>query len=412
MGEAIARFLDFLNFRVEREFYVNDVGLQIERFGKSLYYWYEIKFDKKIEFPDDGYQGKYVKEISEGIQKEKKDELEKLKDQEEFIEFFIREGLLSTIKSIRDDAKLIGIEFDNWSYESDLVHSGKSAQVVKTLIDKGFTTRKEGALWFKNPQDPELKDKESVLVKSDGETVTYFTNDIAYHVDKINRGHDLLINILGANHAGHLPRFNAALRALGVPGEKIKIILYQYIRLKKSGEVMKMGKRFGNFVTLRQIIESGVEPDAFKYFILSQNPNTPFDFDLKLAKDTSEKNPVFYIKYAHARISSILRKAEEGKVSYKKPDLKLLKDEKELALIKQVVAFPEILGEIYSNFQIQLLPHYSYSVAQLFHNFYANCQVITKDKKLTEARLGLIKATQVVLKNSLWICGIEAPEKM
>lgn len=413
IGETIAKLLEFLGYKVSREFYVNDMGLQIERFGRSLYYWFAKKEDKGMEFPADGYPAPYVKEISEQIQKDKKEELLKIKDESELIQFFIKEGLCYTIKSIREDCELIGIKFDNWFYESDIQHSGKAEKIIDLLREKGHTVSKEGALWFKNPQDPDLKDKESVLIKSDGKTPTYFTDDIAYHVDKFDKGFDKLINVWGANHHGHLPRFKAAMKALGYPEEKIEIIFYQYIRLKKAGKVVSMGKRLGNFVTLRQVIESGVEPDAFKYFILSQNSNTPFDFDLKLAADTSEKNPVYYIKYAHARICSILAKAGEGKAAEPEDaDLKLLKNDKEVALYKELINFSGLLSETAGDFQIQALPHFAYKIASLFHDFYANCQVIGPDKKLSSSRLSLVLATKYVLANTLNICGIEAPEKM
>lgn len=412
IGEAVANLLSFLGYHVDREFYVNDMGLQIERFGRSLYYWYAKKTDPRLEFPTDGYPAPYIKDISELIQKEKKEELEKNKDESELIEFFIKEGLYYTVKSMREDCELIGIKFDTWFYESDLIHSGKTKQAIEKLKQDGYTVNKEGALWFKNPNDPDMQDKESVLVKSDGNTLTYFSDDIAYHIDKFERGYNLLINVWGANHHGHLPRFSAAMRALGHPEDKVKIMFYQYIRLKKAGKAFSMGKRLGNFVTLRQVIESGVEPDAFKYFILAQNSNTPFDFDLELAADTSEKNPVFYIKYAHARICSILAKAGESKIKVEEADFKLLKNEKEIALYKELVKFPELLIEVSSNFQIQALPHYAHKIAGLFHDFYANCQVLTEDKKLTASRLSLVVATKYVLANTLSICGIEAPEKM
>lgn len=432
IGEAVANLLDFLGYKVFREFYVNDMGLQIERFGRSLYYWFAIKTDPKLQFFADGYPAPYVKEISLAIQKEKKEEIKKLKDENDLIQFFIMEGLIYTVKSIREDCELIGIKFDNWIHESNLQFSGKAEKAIEKLKKKGFTTKKEGALWFKNPDDEELADKESVLVKSDGKSLTYFADDITYHVDKFNRGFDKLIDVWGANHHGHLPRFKAAMKALGYPEEKIAIIFYQYIRLKKNGKVVSMGKRLGNFVTLREVIESGVEPDAFKYFVLSQNPNTPFDFDLKLAADASEKNPVYYIKYAHARICSILakEKTERGKrdkggekgdvenqegidFDLRKADFSLLTDPKEVALYKELVKFPELLNDISSDFQIQALPHYAYKIATLFHDFYANCQVLGgKDKKIEASRLSLVLATKYVLANALNICGIEAPEKM
>ena len=421
IGEAIARLYQFLGYEVEREFYVNDMGLQIERFGRSLYHYYAKKTDDKLELPEDGYPGTYIKEISEEIQQSHKEKLTELKDEPDLIQFFIKEGLTYTIKSIREDCELIGIKFDNWLHESDLLHSGKAEAAVEKLKADGFTVNKEGALWFKNPDDTELADKESVLIKSDGKSLTYFADDIAYHLDKFERGNQLLINVWGANHHGHIPRFKAAIKAAGAPEDKIEILLYQYIRLKKAGKTASMGKRLGNFVTLREVIESGVEPDVFKYFILSQNSNTPFDFDLKLASDTSEKNPVFYIKYAHARICSILKKVyPEGKsfgagdieIENEKIDPSILSDSKEVELYKELVKFPEILNETSTNFQVQALPHFAYKIAGLFHDFYANCQVITEDKKLTASRLSLILATKYILSNVLDICGIEAPESM
>ena len=412
IGEAIASLYQFLGYEVEREFYVNDIGLQIERFGRSIYHYFAIKSDPKVEFPEDGYPAPYIKEISEEIQKNHKERLTELKDEPDLIQFFIKEGLTHTIKSIREDCELIGIKFDNWLHESDLLHSGKAEAAVEKLKEGGFTVSKEGALWFKNPDDTELADKESVLVKSDGKSLTYFADDIAYHLDKFERGNQLLIDVWGANHHGHIPRFKAAMKAAGAKEDKIEILLYQYIRLKKAGKAYSMGKRLGNFVTLREVIESGVEPDAFKYFILAQNNNTPFDFDLKLAADTSEKNPVFYIKYAHARICSILKKAGDRADKLEEEDLKLLSDPKEIALYKDLVKFPEILNETSQNFQVQALPHFAHKIAGLFHDFYANCQVITEDKKLTTSRLSLILATKYILANILDICGIEAPESM
>ena len=428
IGDAVANLFDFLGYAVAREYYVNDMGLQIERFGRSLYYWYAKKSDPRMEFPADGYPAPYVKEMSDNIQAEKKEDIENIKEESDLIEFFIKEGLYHTIKTIREDCDLIGIKFDNWEYESDLQHSGKTDHAIARLKEGGFTLSKEGALWFQNPGDPGLEDKESVLIKSDGKSVTYFADDIAYHIDKFERGYDKLINIWGANHHGHLPRFNASMKALGFPENKIEILFYQYIRLKKAGKAFSMGKRLGNFVTLRQVIESGVEPDAFKYFILAQNCNTPFDFDLELATNTSEKNPVFYIKYAHARICSIIVKWGAGEsqngqsislllqgrglTEIEEVDFNLLKNEKEVALYKELIKFPEILDQVSSDFQIQAIPHYSYKVAKLFHDFYANCQVLSEDKKLTLARLSLVLATKYVLANALSICGIEAPEKM
>lgn len=419
IGQSLANLYSFLGYDVTSEFYINDIGGQIERLGESLYYWYAKKTDDRVVFPEGGYPGAYIEVISEKIQEDHKAELDKLKDKSEILALFKKEGLYHTVKSIREDAELLGIKFDTWINQSDFEYSGKSDLIIEKLIERDATVQKEGALWFKSPEDPDLQDRECVLKKSDESgTMTYFTDDIAYHVDKFDRGFKKVIDVWGANHSGHVPRMKAALSCLGYPAKNLEIILYQYVRLKNAGEVVSMGKRLGNFVTIPQILENGVTPDAFKYFILSQNPNTPFDFDLKLAADTTEKNPVFYIKYAHARISSIFKKAIEAGENTKpealeNADFNLLTDPREQALIKEITSFPELIVEISENFQIQTLPHYVYKIATLFHDFYAHCQVIEKNNKdLTKARLALITVTRQVLYNSLLICGIDAPEQM
>lgn len=410
IGEVIANIFSFSGAEVCREFYVNDIGGQIGRFGESLYYWFAVKEDDRIPFPENGYPGDYVKILSEEIQKEEKDRILELKEKEDLVDFFSREGLRRIVRSIKDDVALIGVEFDKWSYQSEFENSGKTDQIIEKLEKKNATAKKEGALWFINPSDPELKDKESVLRKSGTGDYTYFADDIAYHIDKFDRGFDHLVDVWGANHHGHIARLKSAIGALDYPSDHFDIVLYQYVRLKKAGESVKMGKRFGNFVTLRQIIESGVTADAFKYFILSQNPNTPFDFDIQLASDTSEKNPVFYIKYAHARICSILNKA--GEYDLGEADLSLLKSDEEMVLIKEITDFPSVIIKASQNYQIQALPHFAYKISSLFHNFYSQYQVIGEDKKLSLARLLLVTAVKNIIANSLCVCGIEAPQKM
>lgn len=415
IGEAFANLYEFLGHKVTREFLVNDRGTQIHRFGKSLMYWYQVKKEAGLTFPEDGYPAEYVKETSEKLQQEKSAEIAKLDKTEELTEFFAIEGLKLMVKNIREDAGLLDIKFDVWSYESEIVASSKPKEIVGHLAKSGHTVEKEGAVWFRDPTDPELHDKESVLIRSDEEkTLTYFATDLAYHADKIERGAKRLIDIWGANHSGHIPRMKAAMRALGYGSETLEIVVYQYVRLKRSGKAVSMGKRLGNFVTLRQLIEAGIEPDAFKYFILAQNPNTPFDFDIDLAKDTSEKNPVFYIKYAHARICSIMKKAEEQGITanMEEANLNLLEDAKEIALYKELANFPDLVLDISENLQIQAIPHYAYNLARFFHDFYSSCPVLSNDHKLTQARLALIIATRYVIANALGILGIEAPNKM
>jgi len=413
IGEMIANIFENFGYKVEREFYVNDIGGQVNRLAETIYYWYEKANGFPADFPEKGYPGAYLEEISKNIFEERKEKLAKMQNREEFVEFFKKEGLKKIIEMIQADIELLGIKFDHWFYQSEIEKNGESDKIIEELNEKGFTAKKEGALWFKNPADPDLSDRESVLKKSDeAGTLTYFADDIAYHKEKIERGNGLVVDVWGSNHHGHIPRLLAAMAAIGIDEDKIKVILYQYVRLKNGDEIVKMGKRFGNFVTLRQVIEAGVSADAFKYFVVSQNSNTPIDFDIELAKERSEKNPVFYIEYAHARTASILRKAEEEGIGDGDFDFSLLKDESEIQLIKELVKYPDILSNIISDFQIQLLPHYAYKIAGLFHEFYTNCQVLSDDKKLTLARLSLVRAARTIIANSLRICDIEAPEKM
>lgn len=411
IGEAIANLLEYIGYKVSREFYVNNVGVQINRLGETLYYWIEKKRGNEINFPEEGYRGEYIKEIAIKISQNSKEKLEEVKSKEEIIDYLKEEGLNYLIENIKKEIGLLNIKFDQWVSEKELQMSGLTEKTIKRLKKCDATVNREGAVWFKNNQDPNFEDKEAVLQKSDQESAyTYFADDIAYHMKRYDKGYDLIIDVWGSNHHGHVPRMTSALKSLGIKKEQLKVLLYQFVRIKNGDELIKMSKRAGNFVTLGQVLGGGVSPDAFKYFILSQNLNTPIDFDVKLASEKTEKNPVYYIQYAHARICSILRKA--GDTGSKKPDLTLLKTDKELDLLKALIEWPDIVEEIPHNFQTQALPHYAYKIASLFHDFYTNCQVLSEDKKLTCARTHLILATKIVLSNVLLICGISVPEKM
>ena len=424
IGEAISNIFSWLGYYVEREFYVNDVGAQIRKFGETLAYHYISKNDPSYHFPEGGYPGDFLKEISEQIQREKKDEIVNLKD-DELIVFFIRHGLEITIRRIKEDLKDLGIVFDRFQYESDLINSGLSQKVIEDLKEKNALVDREGALWFCSKEYSDLSDRESVLVRSDSEkSLTYFASDIAYHKDKFDRKFDRLIDVWGANHHGHIERLKASLKSLGYNSDKLDIILYQNVRLKKNGEIKQMGKRLGNFINISDLLnEMKVSADVFKYTIISQSSQNIIDFDLDLAVEQSEKNPVYYLQYAYARICSILRntdknilqsleKIAEGKGRPDPKTLDLLKDKKELDLIKLLDKLPNILLKIGENFQIQSLPFFATETARAYHNFYASCQVLSDDKNLTEARLLLVLATRNVLKITLSLMGVSTPERM
>ena len=424
IGETLANILDWLGYKVSREFYINDVGSQIQKFGQTLAYWYIKKHDENYHFPEGGYPGDFVKDISEEIQREFASEIEELKD-EELTEFFIRHGLEIVIRRMKEDIEALGVHFDQWVYESDLINNGKSQKVVDELKEKGKTKEKEGAVWFSSSEYSDFSDRESVLARSDAEkSLTYFATDIAYHQDKLQRGFDLLIDIWGANHHGHISRMKAAMAALGYDPEKLSIILYQNVRIKEGKEIKQMSKRLGNYITISELIgKMKVPADVFKFMIISQSHTSIIDFDLDLALEQSEKNPVYYLQYAYARICSILRKVQaetlvevekiaRGEASADLADLEILQDKKELRLLKTISLLPEKLKSIAEDFQIQALPHFATEIAAAYHDFYTTCKVLSDNRKQTRARLLLILATRNVLKITLTLMGISAPEKM
>ncbi|MCX6812122.1 MAG: arginine--tRNA ligase [Candidatus Berkelbacteria bacterium] len=428
IGETLSNVLSWLGHEVGREFYVNDAGSQIAKFGKTLAYYYIVKTDPNFRFPEDGYPGDYPKEVSEDIQKEHAVEIEALKD-ELLPEFFIKHGLELTTRRIKDDIELLGIKFDNFVYESDFLSSGKSQAIVNQLKEIGKTTDKEGAVWFTADESASRRidgdDKENVLVRSDAEkSLTYFASDIAYHKDKFDRDFKKLIDIWGPNHHGHIARLKSAMAALGYDPKNLEIMLYQNVKLKKDGEVKQMGKRLGNFINIADLVNKlKVPADVFKFMIISHSSSSILDFDLDLALEQSEKNPVYYLQYAYARICSILRKADKkvveelekiarGEVSAGMSEFTNLTDKKEIYLILKLAEFPEVLKKIESDFQIQALPHFATKIAGGYHDFYSSNIVLSDDKKLTRSRLLLILATRNVLKICLTLMGISAPEKM
>lgn len=409
IGQTIACLYENFGFKVDREFYVNDFGVQVEKLARTLLYYYKKKSDPKLEMDENQYPGKFIEDVFELIYKENKKLLEE-KTEDEQVALFAKEGLLKLLQTIKEQLEYLGIKYDYWTYESDILCSNKTDRAVGVLKEKGMTSFKEGALWLKMPEDPDLLDRETVLQKSDAEkSYTYFANDIAYHLDKLERGYVKTIDVWGANHFGHIPRLTAGMRALGAPENWLNIVLYQNVRLKNGEEIVQMSKRKGNTVTVDDLRKEGIEADVFKYMILSHDTNSLIDFDVKLAKDTSEKNPVYYIKYAHARICSILSKTGDSKSS--SADVNLIEDI-EIQLAKELMKYPEILQDTLTDFKLQRLPFFALNLAIKFHTFYDKCRIIGEKKEVKESRINLIKATQIVLKNLLGIMGIEAPEKM
>jgi arginyl-tRNA synthetase len=387
LGDVLANVLEKVGFKTFREYYVNDTGAQAEILGHS------IIGDKQAQ-----YRGEYIDELRRKIL-----EKDPGKAGEQGVKIILED-------IIKPSMEKFGIRFDNWFSEKELQKSGKVDKALDFLKEEKLIYEKDGAFWFRATDFGD--DKDRVVVKSNGEK-TYFGSDIAYHQEKIDLGFDKLIDIWGSDHHGDVKRIMGAMEALGYK-DKLEIILTQFVRVLKEGKEMKMSKRAGTYVSIDDLIEE-VGKDATRFFFLMYSPDTHMNFDLDLAKEQSEKNPVYYVQYASARIHSILAKlkVQNSKVKTATRNLKLLNHESELKLIKQLVRFPEIVEDIAKDYRVHRLPHYALDLVRNFHKFYEDCRVIDeKTPELTQARLALVRATQITLKNTLDLMGISAPEKM
>jgi arginyl-tRNA synthetase len=398
LGDTIANVLSKAGYQVKREYLHNDVGGQVDRLGESIYF--TLNPGQKPENYEIQYQGGYIKELSEDI-KEALAQDDGF-SQEEFIEKAGKIAVEIMLEEILKDCQDMGIKFDKIRKESDLRREvSKSLDRIKKSLKEN-----EGALWFA-PNDEFLKDRETVVKKSDGQ-YTYFASDIAYHNEKMSQN-DIVIDILGANHSGHVPRLKAVVKALGFDPDNLRVVLYQWIRLKRGEEIVKMSKRAGSFVTAKEVLDE-VGEDAFRFFLLMPRSQTHMDFDLDLAKKKASDNPVFYVQYAYTRICSIFKKA--GSVSFETANLNLLNTPEEINLTRFLIKFPYLVEEVAKNLEVNGLTTYALELANLLHKFYEKEQVISKDEKLTKARLALLKATQITLKNNLDLLGVRAPEQM
>ena len=401
IGDALASVLEFCGYAVLREYYHNDLGVQVDKLGQSIV---NVEIGKKLE--DQEYKGEYIKELAEQVLNTKHETRNTKHNAQKAGEIAVE----ILLKDVLKDCEGMGIEFDKVQAESELMSSGKTKSAIDFLQKKKALRKKDGAIWFA-PHDKWLADRETVVVKSDGD-FTYFANDIAYHKLKFEEKPDLVVDILGANHHGHVPRLKAVIQSLGYDTDKLRIILYQWVRFKRGNEIVKMSKRSGTFVTCREVLDE-VGRDALRFFILMHDANTHIDFDLDLAREKSTKNPVYYVQYAHARIASILRKANwKLETGNWKPSHELLTTNYELNLVKQISRLPELVEDISENFAVNQLTTYATELADSFHKFYENVQVLTSDKEKQEARLALISATQITLANTLKLLGVSTPEKM
>jgi arginyl-tRNA synthetase len=405
LGSTLANALEAAGYRVEREYYVNDAGSQIDVFARTLYARYQQLFGRRAEVPEDGYPGEYVVELAEQLRAEHGDALLN-PEGEPPPPNLATLGIDGMLRRIRADLEALGVTYDVWFRESSLYgESGRYRAIMDLLEERGFIARKEGAVWFTSTDLGE--DKDNVLVRRDG-TPTYFASDIAYHFDKfIERGFSKVIDIWGADHQGHVSRLKAAVEALNADPAGLTVLLYQLVMVKGG----RLSKRAGNIITLRELI-SEVGSDACRFFFLSRSADSQMEFDLDLAKRQSNDNPVYYVQYAHARIAGILRTAQERGAAGEGGDVQLLRHPAELALIRKMLVLPELIETVARTLEPHHLPHYASELATAFHAFYTECRVVSDDADLTGARLKLTAAARVVLARVLHLMGMTAPERM
>lgn len=408
LGSALANVLGAVGYNVVKEYYINDAGGQMDAFYRSLYARYQQALGISAEMPSEGYFGHYMVDLAKEIVAQQGDRFLAIPATEAMSELG-RIGMEKIIQSITSDLELLGVTFDVWFSESSLYQEGRYQQAMSLLSEKGYTAEKGGAVWFVSTALGE--DKDNVLVRSDG-SPTYFAADIAYHYNKfLEQGFDKVINIWGADHQGHVSRMKAAVGALGIDPDSLQIIISQMVTLRRGDELLRASKRTGELVTLRELVEE-VGADACRFFFLSRSADSQMDFDLELAKKQSADNPVYYIQYAHARIASILRLAQERVIDYHQGDTSLLTSEPELTLVRRMLQLPEVMEMVASTLEPHHLSYYATDLATTFHNFYEKCRVISDDEALTRARLKLVEAAKVVLAKTLGLMGMGAPERM
>lgn len=409
IGDSLANALDFAGYDVEREFYINDAGNQIEIFGQSLEARYLQLMGAKIDFPDEGYAGQDVVDTVKNIIREHQDRLLKmdsLQRQALIVDFALKEKL----SYIKNTLANFGINYDVWFSEKELHESGQVMNTIEELRQRGYIYEEEGAWWFRSTLFGDEKDE--VVVRANG-LPTYFAADIAYHKNKFERGFDKVINVWGADHHGHVSRMKGAIKALGYDPDRLDILLMQLVRLYRGGVVVRMSKRTGTTVSLDELIEE-VGKDAARFFFVMRSPDSQMDFDLDLAKQRSQDNPVYYVQYAHARIQSIFRQARAAGFEIRSADevdYKVLGPE-EMQILRRIADFPQEISVAAHTMAPQRIARYLLDLAGLFHSFYNHQRVLNENRPLQDARLVLMETIRITIKNGLRIIGVSAPDQM
>ncbi len=409
LGDTLANAMEFAGYEVQREYYINDTGAQIRLLGESLLARYAQALGRDEPVPDGGYQGQYLEEWGRKIAEEEGERYLEM-PRGEAAEALAKVGVERVLETIRRDLETLGIRYERWFSESSLYEDGTFDEALSQVKERGLTGEREGALWF---LATELgADKDEVVVKSDGEH-GYFASEIAYVYDKfLRRGFDWAVYVLGADHHWHAARTRTIMEALGIEPDRLRAIIYQLVTLKRSGEAVRLSKRTGDIITLREVIEE-VGADATRFLLLSYAAETHSEFDLDLAKIQSQENPVYYVQYAHARIASILRYAGDRDIS--EGDVSLLVHPAEQRLIRHLIALADIVELIAQSLEPHHMTYYAQDLAAAFHSFYNQCRVVSshpEDKDITQARLKLATACRIVLATSLRLMGVSAPEAM
>jgi arginyl-tRNA synthetase len=409
-GDAVAAVLEAAGFEVEREYYINDAGNQINTLGRSLLLRYRELLGESISFPQDCYQGDYIIDLAREILDAEGGRFLDLPENEA-ISWFGTYGGKQILTGIDEDLQAFGITMDHWFSENSLFESGEVERGLALLREKGLSYEKDGAVWFRTTDFGD--DKDRVLVRSNGET-TYFASDVAYHMEKLSRGFETIIDVWGADHHGYVPRMKAVFAGLGHSPETLQVILVQLVNLLRGGEQVAMSTRSGTFDTLREVLDE-VGRDACRFFFLMRRSDSQLDFDLELAKQKSAENPVYYVQYAHARICSINRNAAEQGIPLPGPgeaDLTKLTHDEELALTKLLSRYPETLLGAARHYEPHRVIFYLQELAGQFHSYYNREKVLVEDAAVSQARLALVNAVRTVICNALTLLGVSAPERM
>jgi arginyl-tRNA synthetase len=408
LGDTLCRILDFSGYDVKREFYINDTGQQIRLLGESIYSRWRQFSDQSHPFPSGGYQGDYIQELALDIAEER--ELQNL-DAHEAIDLLAELGKKKMLQEIEEDLTTFRVGFDLWYKESDLYSSGKIDAAIKLIEGKGLLFEEDGALWIRTSSFGD--DKDRVIRKKDGQ-FTYFASDISYHLDKWKRGFKRAINIWGADHHGYINRVRAALEAEGISGDWLDVLLIQLVKVWEGGAEVKMSKRSGRYITLRELVDN-VGVDAVRFVFLSKDHTSPLDFDIDLVKRKDSENPAYYVQYAHARVCSLFKKASEENIQlpeYPHQVLQRLVLDEEIDLIRKIAEFPSLIEEIADDLGPHRLTYYLTELASSFHSYYNKHRIVTDDTALSQARLFLCLGVKIVIKNGLNLLGVSAPEAM